>query len=311
MDNQATEPSSLEGESITNAFDALYNPPEEVSPEQELAEKAKALQADETETVTEEDADTQAENLITVEVDGKKVDLTPEQVAEAYKSGLRQSDYSRKTAELAQERNTVQEQAKQERDAYAHKINNYAIQLEGVLSEQSQTNWQELLDADPVEYLKQQHLFQDRQAAYQNALAERQSIEQLQKQEQTEVYRAYIQDEQEKLLQKIPAWKDQAKAKAEQAEIKSYLRVDDYSDEDMSALADHRILIYIRKAMQFDKLIAQAPAATKKVALAPVRVERSGSGDNTQTNDARKTSLERLRRSGSLADATAAFDTLL
>lgn len=307
-DNQATEPAVLDLDSASTAFAALDNEVVEKTEEELLAEKAVALDA-ESDTDTQED-DTQEPAKITVEVDGKVVELTPEQVAEAYKSGLRQSDYSKKTAELTQEKNLVQEQAKKERDTYAQKLNHYSIQLEGALSEQSKTNWAELLEKDPVEYLKQQHLYQQRQAAYQSALAERQQIEQQQQQEYKASFESYIAKQNELLIEKIPAWKDEAKATAEKTEIKEYLKNIGLTDQEISSIADHRHVVIVRKAMQMDKLLKQAPNATKRVEKAPVKVERPGTAESGN-KDATKAAINRLKKSGSIDDAASAFATLL
>ena len=150
MDNLATEPVELNESAAADAFSALNT--EKATPEETLAEQAKALDAEGLDAEAEE-ADTQ-EGTYTIEIDGKQVNLTQEQVAEAYKSGLRQSDYSRKTAELAQEKNLVQDNARQERDAYAQKLSNISIQLEGALQEQSQINWNDLLENDIQEFVK-------------------------------------------------------------------------------------------------------------------------------------------------------------
>ena len=307
MDNLATEPVELnETAAAADAFSALNT--EKATPEETLAEQAKALDAEGSDTEAEE-ADT-LEGTYTIEIDGKQVNLTQEQVAEAYKSGLRQSDYSRKTAELAQEKNQVQDNARQERDAYAQKLSNLSIQLEGALQEQSQIDWSQLLENDPVEYLKQQHLYQQRQAAYQNALADRQSIEQEQQNEQNEYIKSYMSQQNDLLIQKIPSWKNADKADAEKGEIRNYLKDIGFNDNETSQVTDYRHVLLIRKAMQMDKLLKQSTEATKKVQQAPLRVERSGVPIKDDGNKA-KSAIARLGKSGSLEDAVSAFATLL
>jgi len=296
------------------AFAALDNPHPEKTADEQLAEKAAELEAqdaDEESDTDEDEADTQEQETITVEVDGKKVELTPEQVAEAYKSGLRQSDYSRKTAELAQQRSEAQVQAdnaRQERDQYAQRLNNYAIQLQGLIAEQSQINWQELLDNDPIEYLKQQQLLQNRQATFTQANQERQYIEQLQAEEQRNVAQARLADEGSKLLEVIPQWKDENKAKAEKEEIKQLLSNMGFSGEEISQVQDHRTVKLLRDALNYQKLLKNAPAATKKVTLAPTKTEKSGVETKAQ-NDVRKQAMKNLQKSGNVNDAIKAFET--
>ena len=260
-----------------------------------------------TEAENVEEAPEQEATAITVEVDGKMVTLTPAQVAEAYKSGLRQDDYSRKTMEVAETRKA----AVAERNAYAERLNAQAYQLQGALQEQSQINWNELLENDPVEYLKQQHLSQQRQAMLQQSTQELQFIQQLNQQEQQQAYSSYIQAQQQDLLAKLPAWKDEAKAKADKAEMREFLLSEGFTNEDISQVADYRHVLLVKDAMAFRKLLKQAPDATKRVQSAPARVERSGNGQNNTQTDAHKNAMSRLRKSGSIEDATAVFANLI
>lgn len=305
MDNQATEPNTgaLDIEGATNIFANILEPKEE-------------SEAVEPTTVESEEAEAPAdeEGTITVEIDGKRVTLTPAQVAESYKNGLRQSDYSKKTMEVAETRReaeSVKAQAAQERNAYAEKLNQYTAQLQGALQESSQIDWSELLESDPVEYLKQQHLLQQRQASLSQANQEQNYLFQLNQKEQSESLSQYLSAQNQALLDKLPAWKDEVKAKADKTEIKEFLKSEGYSDDDISKVSDHRHILILKDAMAFRQLLKDTPAATKRVQSAPARAERSGSGEGNEPNDARKNAMNRLRRSGSIEDATQVFANLL
>jgi hypothetical protein len=261
----------------------------------------------------EADAPIEAEP-ITVEIDGKEVVLTKEQIAEAYKNGLRQSDYTKKTMEIADQRkeaDAVKEKATQERNAYAEKLSNYAVQLQGSLQEQSQINMAELLESDPVEYLKQTHLLQQRQATLQQAQMELQKIGELNQQEQQEARSNYLQAQNQALLDKLPAWKDEAKATADKTAIKNFLKSEGYSDAEISQVADHRHILILKDALAFRQLLSESPAATKRVQAVPVKAERTGAHSEAEPNDARKQAMKRLGKSGSLDDAASYFSTLL
>lgn len=293
MDNPEREPISSKPDSLNldqaaSAIDAIAGNTDEKM----LAEKAAALDSDDADA--QHGPDTQDSPRITVKVDGKTVELTPEQVAEAYKSGLRQSDYSRKTAELAQER-----------AAYAQRLTHYEIQLQSALQEQSQINWRHLLETNPVEYLKQQHLFQQRQAALQQAQHERGRIQQVQQHEYAHAVQHHLSRERDTLVEKIPAWKDPDRAKADKTEIREYLQQNGIPDSDISQIVDHRHVIIARKAMQMDKLLKQAPGATKKVEKAPVKAERPGTPEKGERKPWKKTG------SLSIEDAAAAISSLL
>jgi hypothetical protein len=253
-----------------------------------------------------------ADAKIALEVDGKTVELTRAELAEHYKSGMRQADYTKKTMEAADVRKTADAEvaaARQARQDYAQKLGDYAVQLQGALQEQAQTNWQELLETDPVEYLRQERIFNERQAALNQAQREQAHIGQQQQQEQAESANAYRAAQQQELLAKLPEWKDPEKAKAEAAQIKEYLTAQGFSAQKIESINDAAEVLMHRKAMLYDALIERAGKATKKVAALPTRVERPGNGDAVKP-DGRTESMKRLAKSGSVNDAARVFSQM-
>jgi hypothetical protein len=314
------EGGSLEGNAAVDAFANILNPPsEEEIKESETLETAKQAKelAGEAETSEEDAGDTEDEEgeKITIEIDGKMVELTPKEVAEAYKNGLRQDDYTRKTMAAAEERKAADaevQKARTERAEYHQKLTTYAIQLQGTLAESQAINFDELRESDPIEYLKQKDLLEKRQLALNQAYQEHQQIEQLNAQEAEQAKIQYLQTQQQELLAKLPAWKDETKAKAEKEDIKAYLKGQGFSDQDIAGVGDHRQVLLIRNAMLFDKLMKQAPAATKKVASAPAKVERPGVS-NLSDNAQRDKVMKQVRSSKSLTtdQAASAFSALI
>ena len=311
MDNLNEPTGALDLNQASEVFASLLNPveTEPVKSEGENPEIETEKDPDIEEEVTEPEA-----NAVTVEVDGKTVTLTPEQIAEAYKNGLRQEDYTRKTQQVAEERRAAEAEtakAAQERVAYAEKLNNLAIQLEGVLNEQSQIDWNGLLERDPVEYLKQQHLYQTRQAQLNQAQQAKLYLDQQSKAEQAQALERHLTEQHNLLIEKLPAWKDPAKASAERTELANFLKDKGFTEQDISTVTDHRHVLLIRNAMQFEKLLKQAPDATKRVQTAPVKVERSGQG-KADTDESNKI-MTKIRRSSSISldEAAAAFKSIL
>lgn len=269
--------------------------------------------ADETKPETQEAAPADAQQTVTVKIDGKDVELTQEQIADAYKNGLRQADYTKKTMEAAELRKSAQEQsaqALQERQMYAQNLNRMAAQLEGVLGQQQQTDMNALLESDPVEYLKQQHLWQQRQAQLQQINQQRQMFAAQQQAEQAQAQQSHLQQQQQELLAKLPGWKDSAKAAAERDALKAYLKTEGFDDSAIDGISDHKAVILARKAMLYDQMTAKASAAAKKVAPLPTKVERPGVTE-TPGNDKRTAAYQRLAKSGRVEDAAAIFATLL
>lgn len=314
MDNPATESKGeLDLNQAGAAFAELLEPIKQVedvpSVDTEIDTKG-----DKEPTSPEIDEATEPEEgRVTVNIDGKDVVLTKAQIAEAYKDGLRQADYTKKTMQAAEVTKSAQAEiskAQQERQQYAANLDRMAAQLEAVLQEQQQIDWDTLSKTDPALWVEQRNLYEKRQAAYQQNMQQRQYIAAQQEAEQAEAKKAHIATQQQELLAKLPAWKDAAKAGAERDAIKAYLKNEGYGDEDIAGIGDHRAVILARKAMLYDQMLSKATAATKKVATLPQKVERPGVADSPQM-DKRSAAYQRLSKSGRVEDAAALFSSIL
>lgn len=315
--SETSNTSSLTTDQAGAAFAALMDAPE---PERE---ESAAPAADQPEAQPEENAqeeggdaplsEAEGNEIVTVLVDGKPVELTKAQIAEAHKGSLRQADYTKKTQEVAEQRKAAEQEtakAREERARYADGLQKAAAVLEAQLQEQQNIDWQTLLETDPVEYLKQQRIAQARQANLQQTLAQQDQLKEIARAEQESSYRQHILAQREQLLAKVPEWKDEAKMKAGTAEIKDYLLKAGYSESEISNVHDHRAVLNVRKAMLYDQMIAKASLAAKKVQQLPQRVERSTGGDS-QGLDRRQAAYQRLSKSGSVEDAGNVFASLI
>ena len=316
MDNPSTESSTpLNIDGAASAFAELLEPSQEVEREEQGAAAEPEAQANEdAEPVAEEDAQPDdGSDEVTIEVDGKTVTLKKSELADAYKNGLRQSDYTKKTMEVAEQRRAAEAevaQARAEREAYAVNLSKMAAQLEGVLEQQASINWQELLESDPVEYLRQQNLYEQRQAAYQKTQQAQAQLMEIAKAEQAQVHAMTLAQQQEVLLAKLPEWRDESKAKAEKAAIAGYLREQGFEAAAIQNINDHRAVLMARKAMLYDQMVGKANAAAKKVAAVPQRVVTPGSSGQTRI-DGRSSAMQRLGKSGRVEDAAAVFASIL
>ena len=99
--------------------------------------------------------------LVTVKIDGKTEQIPLEEAIKGYQ---RQADYSRKTAALAEERKSFDQDRQavvQERTQYAHLLN--ALQQQLQAQQPQEPDWQKLYDSDPFEYVRQKDVYRDRQ----------------------------------------------------------------------------------------------------------------------------------------------------
>jgi len=310
LDNPSTESSQspLNTDQAASLFAEMLDPERE-QPEQQAEGAEPAAPTEETPAEPQE-AEQQDEPTYTVTIDGKEVEVPLSELKNGYQ---RQSDYTRKTMEAAELRKQAEAEtmrAHQERQAYAANLQRMQVQLEGALQEQQQIDWQKLLESDPVEYLKQQHLFQQRQAAYQQNLAHQNQLMAMAKAEQEQAHQRHLANQYETLLNKLPEWKDEKKLTAEKTALREYLVQEGFDTNEVSSISDARAVVLARKAMLYDQMISKASAAAKKVQNLPTKMERSGTGQS-QSLDKRGAAFQRLSKSGKVEDAAAVFASLI
>ncbi len=309
MDNPSTESTPLNVDGAAAAFAELLDPKKDSPSEQPEEVKDEAPEAEEVET-PEAEVEAEDDPLITIKVNGEEIQVPLSELKNGYQ---RQSDYTKKTMEAAEQRKAAEaevQKATQERQAYAANLQRMQAQLEVALQDQQNINWQELLNTDPQEYLKQRHLFEQRQAALQQTFAEQHQLQQVMQADEQARHQSYLKQQQDELLAKLPEWKDAKKAQAEKLAIRSYLIEQGYAEQMVDNLAEANMVVTARKAMLFDQMMAKAKAAEKKVATLPQKVEKPGTGANPSL-DRRTSAFQKLSKSGRVEDAAAVFASLL
>lgn len=304
MDTEATD---LSIDQATKAFADMIEPPEkepekvdtEVDPKVEVTPEPENNTADE------------GGDAIVIEVDGKQITLTKEQVAEAVKA-KDDTDRKSKTADNARALADAEtRKAQQERQKMGEQLQRWQAQLEGALEQQSKIDWDKLIAENPVGALQEQHLQQKRQAALQENLREQNRLAEQAKTEHQAAFQAHLQIQQRELLAKLPEWKDETRAKTEREALKAYLVNQGYEDSDVANINDHRAVILGRKAMLYDQMMAKAQAAAKKVANVPEKVVRPGVSQDRNPMDGRTAAMRNHQQKGTVESLAAAFAQIL
>lgn len=250
---------------------------------------------------------------VTIEVDGKTVELSKAELADAYKNGLRQDDYTRKTMQVAEQRKAAETElarARVEREQYAGGLQQANAVLSAQLQERTADQWNDLAQTDPAKWVLERNLYEQRYSAYQQNQAR---LGELQKRSETdaqEAQRLHLSQQRENLLAKLPEWKDESKAQAEKSRIAKSLKDIGYDDSEIGALTDHRAVLLARKAMLYDELVSKAQAATKKVNAAPQKIVKPGVGERPNL-DGRSNAMRQLAKTGSIDDAAKAWASIL
>ncbi len=275
---------------------------EEQSPEAEASTEEQET-SPETEESAEEDADDDQgtpvpevapdDALYPVTIDGKVEKLPVKELAGGY---LRTADYTRKTQELAEQRRVAESELQSARQAQQQYGQLVPLLHQHLVQTMPREPEIDLINADPVEYMRQKAVFDTHLQRLHGAQAEMQRMNHLQAQEHERVRSQSINAGREKLRETVSEWKDDAKWEAGRKELVDYLTGPNggYSRDEVSQAADPRALVFARKAMLYDRMMANRP---KPVAAKSPQPIRAGSTAKQPLSQGRK-ALNRLAQTG-------------
>lgn len=261
------------------------------------------------EVVDNEEAISESEEtLYDVTVNGinQKVNLN-----ELMKGYSRESDYTKKTMDLSNQRKEVeslQDNLKKEFEAVKSSRNQYAEQLQVLtqnLQQQEQNiDWDNLYQTDPAEYVKLKAESDKKKEALNLAQQEQMRIQQEQRSEQEKVYNEYIAKERKILAEKLPVYADKDKSAEFTKRLSSFAKESGYTDQEIAMMVDHRAVLLLADAYRYNQL-KKTKLSGNKVNKAPRVVSSNASNiredsDKKQNVDKRMT---RLKKSGHIKDA--------
>lgn len=292
------------------------------SPTEEVAEDDDEAQdeSDDTEPTDESDdessedteesdeEDTPPTKVHRLKVDGEEIEVTEEELLKGYS---RTADYTRKTQALAAEKQQFEAErtaVREERQRYTESL----AQLNEALKAQDpeEPDWDTLRREDPAEYAATWALWQQYQQRKADVAAEMSREQQKLAQDQMEQLKVHLSQEREKLVEAIPAWKDKDVAAREKKELAEFAKAAGYTDEELSQVYDHRVMVLLRKAMLYDKAQKAKPSVQKKIER--VKVASPGSAATTRPKNTEVAKAkQRLAKSGSVQDAAALFEQMI
>jgi hypothetical protein len=246
-----------------------------------------------------------------VKANGEELEVSLDELLNGYS---RTADYQKKTQSLAEQRKAIEaERSKiadtaRIRDTYAQRLQ----VIEQKLQEQSGTeDLSQLRENDPIGYALAVADRSEKEKQIQAIRAERQRVQQEQAQQQSQVLQSHVQQEQQKLVDLIPEFKDEAKAEVIRRDIRVYAKSIGFSDQELSQVYDSRAVTALYKSMMYDKLVAGKSGTLKKVQSAPKTLRPGTSNPKSSDQEAQKKDFERLRQSGNKKDAAKLFERFL
>lgn len=207
---------------------------------------------------------------------------------------MKDADYRRKTAEVAEQRRQVEavaQQVQQQRQFAATQLDVFMGALhKDLLGSQPDPA---LIDSDPQEFMRQQAAYNTRAQQFNNAMQMRQALSAQEQQDRQRVQAETMQQENKLLVEKMPELRDESKRTAAFSEVAKFLQSQGYTPDEMNGLTDHRAVIVAMKAAKYDALQA---AKAKQARPEPPKPVRPGSANQAQPNSRVQRATERLKR---------------
>ena len=307
-----TNPSGSESLNVNQAANAFLglmgsDGAEQGQPEEPIKEEAVGeTESEEAEFSEESDPVEEVKPRYKAKVGGEEVEVELDELINGYQ---RSKDYTQKSQALAEQRKAIEaerehlEQVKQERMAYAQKLK----ALDSFLSQQNKGEDLEVLkETDPIGYAVKVAEQSQREKQLAVVRAEQQRIAQQQQAEQQQQLQNHLKSESEKLASVIPELAT-PKGDAIRKEIREYAKSVGWSDQELASVYDHRAVLTLYKAMKFEQLQKGKPETLKKVQQAPKMLKPGTSTPDTKSTQEKQV-MQRLRQSGKVRDAAAAFE---
>ena len=295
-------------------------PSEEITEESvEESEELEAEQTEDSEEVFEESEEFETEEsveankyFLPIGEDGSDVEIEGDDVKNYI---LMQSDYTKKTQTLAEERKALE----QERNSI-RAIQNLSEQLqqqyEGLRqaeeAERSSEYWEQLKAENPMQYMVERQELQDRSREREQQEQKVFALQQQLQEQQRLEHQHRLVTEAQKLQEMIPEWIDQATADREKQELLTYGKSQNYSPDELNAVSDSRAITILRKAMLWDRLQSNKDNLKQKALQKPASASavRNANAPKRKMSGLKKAQLK-LHKSGSIQDATSAFEQVL
>jgi len=284
--------------------------------EEEVLEEESEVEEESEEEELDEDEVEEEPEVYAVKVDGEELEVSLDELVSGYS---RQSDYTRKTQELASQREEMAQlqqqwsseisQAQAERQQYIDALGQFVQNSMGGLEQFQNVDWENLRQTDPIAFVTKKEELREAQDRVRQAQEEQGKALQKQQEETAKLRQLAVQEEHAKLVAAVPEWNDAEKRGKMAGELSSYAVEQGFTKEELKQLIDHRSLLVLMKAQKYDAL-QKSDVKAKKIKNKP-KVVRSGKGTNKKADNDRSkriASMNRLKESGHVNDSVSLFE---
>lgn len=231
-----------------------------------------------------------------VKVRGEEREVPLRELLDGYS---RTEDYKAKTAEVAEQRRAL-EATQAEIQQRAQRLDQLLAQApyDPIIDQGMKTDWVKLAQENPADFVAKRAEFEARNAFWQQVSSERERAT-------IEAHQRRLAAAEAELSNALPEWRDGTKRPELQAKIRDTLTNYGFRQDELSGIADHRILQVALDAARYREMqAAQVSAQQKKATPAPTRVIRPGNGESSKapSQTARDLAIK-ARRTGRVDDA--------
>jgi hypothetical protein len=299
---EVTEQAEVEtsSEDTVNPSDVPYKTFDEEEFSEEVVEEDQEL------SESSDIQENSEEPVYTVTVDGTDYEVTQDELIQGYQ---RNADYTRKTQELAvekQQSSEFVERSKKDVEAKLGQLTQLNMAAQAQLQEEyANIDFEKLYDEDPVEAARLEHKMRKK---HEQLAQVQQQTQELQAQE----FNKYLEEQQKQLNVKLPELSHPEKGPQFRKQMRDYLTSVGFNSQEIDSVYDHRYVMLVRDAMSYRNLQKAKPQIKKKAVNAP-KVVKSGvsKSKGQQQAEAKRQQLSKLRKSGQVRDAAKLFRSLV
>jgi uncharacterized short protein YbdD (DUF466 family) len=317
LEPEEATPETLESAPTEDVEESTEETQDEPLEEEVLEDESEEeVEEESEEEESEEDEAEEEPEVYAVKVDGEELEVSLDELVQGYS---RHSDYTRKTQELASQRDEMAQmqqqwaseisQAQAERQQYMDALGQFVQQSMVGLEQYGNVNWEQLREDDPIAFVTKKEEFRDAQERVRQAQTQQHIEQEKQQNEIARMRQLAIQEEHTKLVKAVPEWNEPEKRNKMASELSTYAVEQGFSKEELKQLIDHRSLIVLMKAQKYDAL-QNSDVKAKKLKNKP-KVIRAGKGTNKKADSQkakRIASMKRLKETGHVNDSVSLFE---
>lgn len=260
------------------------------------------------ETIGAENADELATMVQVEGPDGKTLPLA--EALKAWRAGAPDAAQQALAVQQIQQQRQIEGAQYQEAMMRVHALSQELFrQIDG---EERQVDWARLREENPNEYLLKRTALEDRRRVAGQALVEMRAAQERAQQEHGQQLEQFKQAHMAMLLDAKPEWRDPAKAREDVGKLRQHLVSSGWQEAEVDNLVDHRLIVALWKAYQYDTVRASTKKKITELKKLPKMVTPGARREPSEVStEERRKRWTRLEKTGSARDAAALIEGMI